>query len=574
MKRLLGLVWIVILVFPLFGTQIDARFIELESPLYKEMDALYALSSLPSPNTNRPWTESQARLYLNQIDYSSLDFVGQEIYKDLEKEINSGLRWNFEDEFSLSGGITFSNEFYFHNNSDFDTEEEWVRSWNDRKPLIRLWGEASSLSHFYTAADILYRFGRATKEDVYGLCSDIVTTDGYIGSYKVDGDVPYVKSSKYFSSLFASNFYTDTQNFSFIWPRRAIFSMGGKGWNLSFSRDRMKLGKSHIGSLLVDDHTDYTDSIRTTFSNRYFTYDWILLPLNTLTGNAEITPSESRVYMIHTLDFRILNRVSLKLSENVVWKYSTFDLGVLNPSFFFHNLNNRSLFNALAYIELNVAVCKGLNLYGQYAMDQARAPHEGESQSDSSGFSLGAEYTFTSLEGVFSIYSEYLMTTPLLYRRDKIDFIKVSRYYHQGDQYFDTYGHMPFFEYIGYRYGGDTRTIKTGVTYLNALWGSAECYIQLMEHGEMSKYKSHNDEGKNDEDANLRGSTPYGSSVTRAVIISIKGDVDLSSLLSWPGIKAYGEADWIVRGNYLKENGKYTDYATDFQVSLGISVAL
>ena len=76
----------------------------------------------------------------------------------------------------------------------------------------------------------------------------------------------------------------------------------------------MKLGKSHIGSLLVDDHSDYSDTIRTTFFNNYFTYDWILMPLNTLTSDSEDVTTEGRIYMIHTLDFRIFDRVSLKLS--------------------------------------------------------------------------------------------------------------------------------------------------------------------------------------------------------------------------------------------------------------------
>ena len=138
-----------------------------------------------------------------------------------------------------------------------------------------------------------------------------------------------------------------------------------------------------------------------------------------------------------------------------MWKYSNFDLGYLNPSFFYHNLNNRSMFNALAYIEVNASLFKGFTLYGQYAMDQARAPHEGDSQSDAWGVSVGGEYTFSLGKSVFTAYSEYLLTSPLLYRRDGVDFIKVSRYYHQGSDN-DTYGHIPFFEYIGYRYGGDT----------------------------------------------------------------------------------------------------------------------
>ena len=102
------------------------------------MDALYALSCLASPNTNRPWTESQARLYLSKIDYDSLSDAGKELYKSIEIEIEKGLRWEFDDGFSLSGGITFSNEIYAHTNSEFDREEEWVRSWTDREPLIRL----------------------------------------------------------------------------------------------------------------------------------------------------------------------------------------------------------------------------------------------------------------------------------------------------------------------------------------------------------------------------------------------------------------------------------------------------
>lgn len=272
MKKLLLVILFLITVSSAFAST-DARFIERDSPLYAEMDALYALSCLASPNTNRPWTESQARLYLSKIDYDSLSDAGKELYKSIEIEIEKGLRWEFDDGFSLSGGITFSNEIYAHTNPEFDREEEWVRSWTDREPLIRLWGEVSSGSMFYTAADILYRYGRAAMEDDYGLLKDIMTTDGYIGSYHLSDPekTPYIISSKYFSEKLATNFFTNTQNFSFIWPRRAVFSFGGERWNVSFSRDRMKLGKSHIGSLLVDDHSDYTDSIRTTFFNKYFT---------------------------------------------------------------------------------------------------------------------------------------------------------------------------------------------------------------------------------------------------------------------------------------------------------------
>ena len=90
MKKLLLVILFLITVSSAFAST-DARFIERDSPLYAEMDALYALSCLASPNTNRPWTESQARLYLSKVDYDSLSDAGKELYKSIEIEIEKGL---------------------------------------------------------------------------------------------------------------------------------------------------------------------------------------------------------------------------------------------------------------------------------------------------------------------------------------------------------------------------------------------------------------------------------------------------------------------------------------------------
>lgn len=67
----------------------------------------------------------------------------------------------------------------------------------------------------------------------------------------------------------------------------------------------------------------------------------------------------------------------------------------------------------------------------------------------------------------------------MLYRRDEVDFMRVTRYYHQGslnktgsggNEY---YGHYPEFNYIGFPFGGDTMALTAGAfekaskTYLN-----------------------------------------------------------------------------------------------------------
>ena len=102
----------------------------------------------------------------------------------------------------------------------------------------------------------------------------------------------------------------------------------------------------------------------------------------------------------------------------------------------------------------------------------------------------------------------------------------------------------------------------------------AEFSVQLMEHGGMNIYKSHNKEGKNEGNANIGGSTPTGDDVLRAIIISLKGEVDFSSILAWPGISIYGEADWIGLASFNKENKEYKDYMSNFQLSLGVSLAI
>jgi hypothetical protein len=48
----------------------------------------------------------------------------------------------------------------------------------------------------------------------------------------------------------------------------------------------------------------------------------------------------------------------------VMYQADTVNLRYLNPAFIFHNLNNRSMFNAIAHAELDIMLYRGLNLYG------------------------------------------------------------------------------------------------------------------------------------------------------------------------------------------------------------------
>ena len=583
LKRRVFVVFLILAVCVASAAAAEARPVKsviypLESSIYDDMDALYSICGLARPSTNRPWSDAEARSILDRVDAAGLTGVASKLYDRILSVLDEGLRWKFGDDFQMNVGMDFGLEMYAHSNTeDFTTEDDWVRGYQDRRSLMRARFEFTASDYFYTASDIHYKWSRADYNDTFGnqIADGHTSNDGYIASYRIDDTAYYIKKSYAFSQGFFTSFFTNTMNFSFIWPKQAIFSLGGDTWNLSVNRDRLSLGNARFANLLVDDH-HFSDYARLSVFGKYFKYDWVLMFLNTIvTDNEQNAAAEGRVFMIHTLQFRILDIASLTISENVMYKYSTAELLYANPSFIFHNLNNRSMFNALAYAEVNVTPLPGLELRFQFALDQARAPHEGDSQSDSSGFVAGIEYTCVLGNGYLTSYAEYAQTTPLLYRRDKIDFVRVNRYWSHGaldDSFWG--GHVPFFDYIGFPYGGDCRLLEIRSTYSGLDHWSASLFLRGIDHGIMNIYMSHNVDGYNDEDANYRGDTPSGDVISRTVIMGLEFEADLDSLLDWPGFSFSGELDWINRWSFTKATKEYSGHQADLQFSLGVTISI
>ena len=585
MKRK-GVLFSALLLLLLFGVfsltaseskPVKAIIYPLESSLYEDMDMLYALCGMARPSTNRPWSDSEARMILARVDKSSLSGIAAELYDRITGVLDDGLRWKFGSDFQLSLGIDLSMEMYAHSNTeDFTTEDDWERSYNDRKSMMKFYFEFTSGENFYTASDIHYRYKRADQNDVFEYYyGNLDSADHYVASYEIieSERAAHVKKSYQFTQGFFSNVYFNTEHFSFIWPRRAVLSLGGDTWNFSISRDVLSLGNANFGNMLVDDH-HFSDYARLTLFGNYFKYDWVLLYLNTIVSdNEQNPPTEGRIYMIHTLNFRILDKVSMTISENVMYKYSNFDPQYLNPAFIYHNLNNRGMFNALAYLDLNWTVLPGLEIYGQYALDQARAPHEGDSQSDASGFVAGIQYTDTMGHGVLTTYAEFAQTTPLLYRRDIVDFVRVYRYWSFSNETF-VGGHVPFFDYIGFPYGGDCRMLELCSTYKSLDHWSVSLFGRWMDKGYMNIFRSHSNSGNNEDDANYAGKTPSGDIISRNLTFGLEFEADLDKLFGWPGVSFEGELDWLNRWDFTKATKEYSGHESDIQFTLGMTVSI
>ena len=572
-RRLVLFITLILAVFPASAYTNNAIIFPSSDPVYSDMDSLYAEASLVRPSGNRPWSEAEARKLLSAVDRNSLGEYGMKLYDKIEERIERGLRWNWGEDFSLTVGLEIAPEGYFHTNDEsFITETDWERSYDERTSLLCLYIETGANDNFYLTSDIHYRYRRADRLDVFTPYSTTdggrLTSDGYVASYKID-DGSFVSRSHFFSEKAMSNAFSDTTHFSFIWPRRAVFSFGGRDWNFSISRDYLSLGNAYFGNLLVDDHT-FSDYSKLTFFSPFFRFDSVLMFLNTAVNPGEHMDKEGRIYLIHTLQFRILDRVSLTVSENVMYKYKTLSLMYFNPSYIYHNINNRSMFNAFLYLDVNVLLMKGFEFYGQFAMDQARAPNEDDSQSNSMGFVTGLSYRKPVHDGTLLLYAEYTKTMPLLYRRDEVDFIRTYRYNAvNADAYFVTY-----FDYIGFPYGGDTRMLEIKGKYTSLDSWEASLFTRFVQKGEVNIFTSHNTEGKNDGWANLSGDTPYGDRVRYFMVIGLEGASSLSSLFSWPEVSFSFELDWISRFIYTKSTQAVTERENDLQLTLGLKISV
>lgn len=592
MKR--SVTFLVLLLAAVFSVS-SARVIPLDSDFYDNIDSLYAICGFVRPSSIRPWTDTEARAALSRIEKEGLSGAALRLYTLLEEEIDYTGRIRIDDSTSLDIGADLALEGYYHSNYsdqysdevslDFVTDSDWIRSYPERKPMLKLNLELEMKDFFYTYMDIQYGWGRISTKDKFDSFSadqisvDPESGDKWIAAYKLPNDEEHqlIWSSQY-ARQFASNVMLDFPDLEFETPKRAILSLAGNNWNMIMGRDRIEVGNSNIGNLLVDDHFDYNEFLNISFSSERFKYDLLYIFLNTLLADHEIEADSIKMYMIHMLEFTPADRFSLLVSENVMSQQKKIDPLYLNPAFFYHNINNRGMFNALFYVQLNYMPVKGLELYGQFALDQARAPNEGDEQSDAWGIAGGLKYTTSRNSLVLNGFAEFAYTTPLLYRRDVVDFVKVSRYTHNPSDYDIAddfgYGRVLFFDYIGFPYGGDCMVAKTGLSLLLPGILEGRFSLEAQEHGDMNIFKSHNVDGNNNDDANYGKKAPSGDVTTRSLTASLSFSFDCSRFFGYPKVKLEAEYDFIGIWDYTKASKAYSDFRGDNQVTLSVQLGL
>jgi hypothetical protein len=255
-----------------------------------------------------------------------------------------------------------------------------------------------------------------------------------------------------------------------------------------------------------------------------------------------------------------------------MYQNTVFDFRYLNPAFIYHNLNNSGMFNAIAHAEADFSFAKGFNLYAQFVMDQARAPNEGTAQADAKGYMGGIEYASLIGPGIFTSSLEFVSTDPVLYRREKVDFLMFRKYFTNGNP--GGPGYVLSLDYIGYQYGGDAQVLQWDAAYRLPNKGTIGARLFGMRHGEMDFFTSHNTGDNNAGYADYAGTTPSGDAITETVAASVMGEFQAPRLVSWARAKLWAELDWINRRTWTKSTDSRTAWSADLQLSAGCSLTL
>jgi len=575
-SRITVFVFCFILSISLFVSPLYAqsqRIIPLGSEVYDELDSLYLLRGLGTPSTARPWTASEAQLILERIDSKSLSPGEQELYDAVAAEIFRNLRFSFDNAISLDTKLDLALEAYAHTNSkDFVLSDDWNYGYEERKPPARLSLEMNFSSWFYIFTDMEYNRNRFNDRDDFRTVNDLAPNVGIGAETSFSSPYLFPWRSWAYSKSFITNIPAGTDEFDFDWPKRADIVFGGQHWNLSLARDRIQWGRGNTGNFVFDGHRDYDEYFRFSAYSDRFKYEWlnVFYPASQAGGSLKF-------FMAHRLEFRFLPSLVFVVSENVMCSSDNFNPRYINPAFIYHQWYDRDDLNSLAHLELDFVPFKGYRLYTQAVFDQIRAPWEDMSEPASWGLLAGIEHVRPAFSGTLSLSLEGAYTTPLLYRRDLVDFITL------GVTNVNNVGDVLNMDYTGYPYGGDAMVLQFDANC--RFPGSALIHARLfgMIHGKMNFFVSHNIGGDNTGLANLTTGTPSGSDDEREYTFgaSLGGNYLIPQPVSAFKLSAWAEVDYFYITNKLmiSATGTGTDIiyhekggTSDFQFVAGIGM--
>jgi hypothetical protein len=150
-----------------------------------------------------------------------------------------------------------------------------------------------------------------------------------------------------------------------------------------------------------------------------------------------------------------------------MYEADTFSLSNLNPTYFFHNLNNREIFNSAALFNLEYQIDSGLSVYSNFMVDQLAIAGESSTEPSALGLEIGGKKIFDLDDRLVDLKLEVGFTSPQLYTRDFVDYKMSTRYYTNGTYNPDSKNlyYVNLLNNIGFPYGADSIFAKIESNY-------------------------------------------------------------------------------------------------------------
>lgn len=582
--------------FMLFaGNGNSQRIYSVESEEYKELATLYISSGFALPSTTGPWSEDELRIMFEKINPSILEGKTLSKYNKLKEtfypeENKSVFRFAFKNEVSL--------EFYAHTNTNgkgvnvksggntciekaFQDDRFLSYNFLNQKPFFSSDAEMLVTDHFYALFEFFLKNNRHVDD----------YEEMEMGYKNIQNNIFLFRDFSFNGSLIEMQF-----------PERAFLSFGGKYWNVQLGRDRLSWGNGKTGNFAISDNMPYQTFLKFSLYSGKYKYSLLTSfyphPINYWNANGwnGIKPNESamkglRMYIAHRLEGRFFNdKLSLSLTDGLMYmsEDNTIYFDVFNPLHFNHNNFIPKNSNSTLIFEIDYTPIKGLNIYGQFIMDEFVSPIGEEKASPESsakpsalGYLLGIQSVLSLKSGLLSLSLEGVYTDPYLYLRfgcngtnDKnygVDYIVALRRWHSS-------GHgLDFDEYtLGYTYGGDAIVGNLNAKYeLNVLPFVLEGNVFFMAHGTHDKWTGWSEIGGSKENYEANKSTPTTSHTTnnnKYPDYKDRNKVQYSTILSLKGEYSFDKhwstllkLDFVTISNYKNIE---CDAQNDFQVTL------
>lgn len=446
----------------------------VDDPIYQALEDLYISRGFGLPSSSAPYTAGEIAMMLERIDVENLRSYEKELYQYIEKRVYDDVRIEPESadgRFGFSLSLDLAAEFYYHTNPEqFSSPDSFGPTtnpwdWNEATPFISLPLETWIGDHIYGFADFTLGLNR-TMSSV-----DYETLEYY-------SNIPFVPPTG-FADL----------NLNF--PYRAFGVLGGEQWSITMGRDRLNWGPGESGSLIVGDQIPFHNNIRLTAYSKPFKYIFSISsfthPMNYIEkdvqGNEHLSLDFSQnepldglfLFIAHRLEWRIVNKIDMALTETIVYQSETnhLDLLVLSPTAFFHNYYIRANANSILAFDMDYTPFRHLNIYGQVVIDEINIMESeaGDVGNPSAiGFLAGMKTSFPVGKGMMRGYVEGAYTDPYLYIRERgrdsgvqqygLNYVAAVREFSMNHD-LSNYTLMP----IGYKYGNDAIVVEAGIGY-------------------------------------------------------------------------------------------------------------